>query len=102
MQSLQKYTGPAIVLHWVIAVLVSANVALAWIWPHLADESVRPAIDTHKSIGITVLGLVLVRILWRATHKPPEMPGRSWAHSQFNAAVAHGSCFFAMRSAAHP
>ena len=27
--------------------------------------AVRPVIDLHKSFGITVLGLVLLRILWR-------------------------------------
>jgi cytochrome b561 len=28
----------------------------------------------HKSIGITVLLAVLLRILWRATHRPPPLP----------------------------
>ena len=61
-------------LHWLIAVLILANVALiltaGW-WP---DDSVRPVIDTHKSIGITVLGLAVLRVLWRASHKPPPIP----------------------------
>jgi cytochrome b561 len=70
----QRYTKTAIALHWLIALGVIANVTLAWVWPHLADESVRPAIDTHKSIGITVLGLALLRLLWRLTHKPPALP----------------------------
>ena len=69
-----RYTGPAIVLHWLIALGVIANVALAWIWPHLADAQVRPAIDTHKSIGITILGLAIMRLLWRLTHRPPALP----------------------------
>ena len=69
-----RYTGPAIALHWLIAIGIIANVALAWIWPHLADASVRPAIDTHKSIGITVLGLAIMRLLWRLTHRPPPLP----------------------------
>ncbi len=72
----QRYTGPAVLLHWLIAAGVIANVALAWIWPHLADASVRPAIDTHKSIGITVLGLAIMRLLWRLGHRPPPLhPG---------------------------
>jgi cytochrome b561 len=28
----------------------------------------------HKSIGITVLGAVFLRILWRLTHRPPPLP----------------------------
>jgi cytochrome b561 len=37
-------------------------------------RSYDQAIDLHKSIGITVLGLVLLRILWRLSHKPPPLP----------------------------
>ena len=71
-----RYTGTAMLLHWLVAAGIIANVTLAWIWPHLADASVRPAIDTHKSIGITVLGLAIMRLLWRIAHPPPPMPTR--------------------------
>ena len=76
----RKYTDIAILLHWLIAIGIMANVALAWVWPHLGDTDVRPAIDTHKSIGITLLGLAVMRLLWRLTHRPPAMPGeyRRW------------------------
>jgi cytochrome b561 len=70
----RKYTNVAITLHWLVAAGIIANIALAWIWPHLADDSVRPAIDVHKSIGITVLGLAILRLLWRISHRPPELP----------------------------
>ena len=69
-----RYTRTAIALHWLIAVAIIANVSLAWIWPHLADDNVRPAIDTHKSIGVTVLGLAIMRLLWRYGHRPPPLP----------------------------
>lgn len=74
MGSNGKYGGVAIALHWIIAFGIVTNVALAWIWPHLADESVRPAIDFHKSLGITLLGFAIMRLLWRLTHRPPPMP----------------------------
>ena len=70
----QRYTRIAMLLHWVVAVLIFTNVALAWTWPSLADAQVRPAIDLHKSIGITVLGLAILRILWRFGHRPPPLP----------------------------
>ena len=34
-------------------------------------------IDTHKSIGITVLGLVIVRLLWRYAHTLPHRHQRT-------------------------
>lgn len=70
----QRYSNVAIVLHWLVAALIVTNVALAWIWPVLPDAQVRPAIDLHKSIGITILGLALLRILWRFGHRPPPLP----------------------------
>ena len=83
-----RYTGPAIALHWLIALGIIANVALAWIWPHLADASVRPAIDTHKSIGITVLGLAIMRLLWRLTHRPPPLPT---GYQRWEVGVSHAT-----------
>lgn len=69
-----RYTGVAIAFHWLIALGIVINVTLPWLWPHLADDRVRPAIDLHKSIGITILGLAIMRLLWRLTHRPPPMP----------------------------
>jgi cytochrome b561 len=69
--SVARYSAPAIVLHWAIAILMIGNVIFAWVIDKLPDEWIRPAFDTHKSIGITVLGLVLLRITWRLGHKPP-------------------------------
>lgn len=70
----ERYTGTAIALHWIIGILMIVNVGLAWAWPVAPDEAVRPLINNHKSIGITLLLLVTMRILWRATHKPPALP----------------------------
>ena len=71
---LQRYTATAMVLHWGIALLLVANITLALIADSVPDSAVRTVIDTHKSIGITVLGLVLLRMLWRWRHAPPALP----------------------------
>ncbi|MFT3965120.1 MAG: cytochrome b [Sphingobium sp.] len=72
----ERYTGTAIALHWTIALLIIAAVGLNWAWEGgwIADETVRPAIDWHKSIGIIVLGLAILRLLWRIGHRPPALP----------------------------
>lgn len=72
----RRYTGVAITLHWLIAVLIIFAVGLNWAWANewLPDEKVRPAIDWHKSIGIVVLGLAILRLLWRVGHVPPPLP----------------------------
>jgi cytochrome b561 len=69
-----RYTIPAIVFHWAIAALIAANLLLAWSFGLVPADGLRTLIDIHKSIGITVLGLAILRVLWRATHTPPPLP----------------------------
>ena len=84
-----RYTRTAMALHWLIALMIICNVLLGLFGESFPDGWVRPAIDTHKSIGITVLGLVILRILWRLSHKPPPLPRTfpKWEHVA--AHVAH-------------
>lgn len=71
---LARYTGVAMVLHWTVAALIGLNLVLVWFADKWPEGWVRPAIDLHKSVGITVFGLVVLRLLWRAGHPPPAMP----------------------------
>ena len=89
LEPVRHYTRPAIILHWLIAVLMIGNVLFAWIIEDLPEDWIRPAFDTHKSIGITVLGLVLLRILWRLGHKPPPFSAGMTAWERTLAHVTH-------------
>lgn len=84
-----KYTGLAILLHWLIAVLIVINAALGTTADWMPATWVRPVIDTHKSIGITVLGLAILRLLWRLTHRPPPLVMHTGAWSRLERAAAH-------------
>jgi cytochrome b561 len=70
----QRYSGPAIVLHWIIAVLIVANILIVWTVDSLPKGAERPMIDLHKSFGLTVLGLAVLRIIWRFVRTPPPLP----------------------------
>jgi cytochrome b561 len=72
--SISRYSGVAMALHWLVALLIIVNLVMIWFVDRYPDAWVRPVIDTHKSIGIVVLGLVLLRLLWRAGHRPPALP----------------------------
>jgi cytochrome b561 len=74
LSAAERYTGPAIVLHWIIAILMIINVALVLSVDALPEDWTRPMIDAHKSFGITVLGLAIMRLLWRFGHRPPPLP----------------------------
>lgn len=86
---IERYTRTAIMLHWLIALFIFINVALVWTVDYLPEDFVRPVINTHKSFGITVLGLALMRILWRATHPAPPLPASYPRWERLSAHAAH-------------
>ena len=69
-----RYTRVAMILHWILALLIIVNVGLAWSWDYVSKASAGPLFQNHKSIGLTVLGLVILRLLWRLGHRPPAFP----------------------------
>jgi cytochrome b561 len=72
-----RYTTTAAVLHWLIAVLVIGMIAFGWWMQEIPKDPVGPRVNAynlHKSIGMSVLLLMLMRVLWRATHPPPGLP----------------------------
>jgi cytochrome b561 len=91
-----RYTNVAIVLHWLVALLIIANLVLGLVAEDLPEDQIRFAIDTHKSIGISVLGLVLLRILWRLGHKPPPFSEGMAPWERGLAHAAHGGLYLFM------
>ena len=88
MNAMSRYSRPAIWLHWIVAALMIGNVALGLYAEAAPDDWVRPLIDAHKSIGITVLGLAVLRLSWRLSHAPPPLPAdyRPWERTAAHAA----------------
>ena len=69
------YAAPAIVLHWTLAILIATMVAVGWYMMYIEDEpGSERFFNLHKSVGIVVFALVLLRIVWRLTHKPAPLP----------------------------
>lgn len=93
----QRYTSVAILLHWLIAVLVVVNLALPTIWENTASsDRVILLANLHKSIGITVIGLVLMRLLWRLTHRPPAFPAHYRMWEKKLASFVHGAFYLVL------
>ena len=90
-----RYTRTAIVFHWVIAVLVLGNIALAWTFKVFDDHPwTQYVTNTHKTVGITVLGLALMRLLWRLGHRPPPLSPAIARWQATAARVGHGALYF--------
>jgi cytochrome b561 len=69
-----KYNAVAMSLHWLIAALIVTNIGIAWYFNTLNGAVKIPPIQLHKSIGITVLLLSVVRLSWRFLSPPPPLP----------------------------
>jgi cytochrome b561 len=66
-------TSTTVTLHWVIAIGMISNIALGLYCAYLDRGPVRSEwLDLHKSIGLTVLALAIVRILWRFRNRFPK------------------------------
>jgi len=62
-------------LHWLIAVFILAQFTLAWLFADLpAGARKLTLLARHKSIGITILMLALVRLGWRWANPTPTLP----------------------------
>lgn len=78
--TMNTYTKTAITFHWLMAVLLAANFALGLT---MSDMALSPQklqfVSWHKWAGITLLGLVTLRFLWRAfANRPMLLPMAAW------------------------
>jgi len=72
-----RYTATASALHWLIALLVLVMIGLGWWMQQIPKIPVGPRVNAynlHKSIGMAILLLMVGRVLWRGTHRPPSLP----------------------------
>lgn len=97
----QRYTSVAIVLHWAIAFSILFLFPLG-LWMHERAEGgdisaeVFRAYQLHKSIGLTVLVLSLVRLGWRLLNPPPPLPEHVPAWERFVAKATHWAFYVLM------
>ena len=92
-----KYTKTAIVLHWLIGFGIISMFLFGWYMEDLPKEAPKAMsfdlfdlgiytwqlseetsprsfyFNLHKSLGITILGLIAFRVFWRLTHPAPAL-----------------------------
>jgi cytochrome b561 len=83
------YSSVAIVMHWLIAALMLTNIGLAWYFGTLKGPAEVAPLALHKSIGITVLLLTLLRIGWRIGNRPPPLPDHMATWERWAARATH-------------
>lgn len=79
-----RYDFVARLLHWLVVALVTAQFVIGWTMPDVHRDT-RPdgEIAWHLSVGTALLAAMVLRVLWRASHRPPPQnqpaPGRAVA-----------------------
>lgn len=98
--SVARYSRPAVLLHWLIALLVLGLFPLGI---YMADLAVSPTklklYSYHKWAGVTVFALALLRVLWRLRNAPPAFPQTQSALQQRMARAGHALLYLFMLSA---
>ena len=76
MYKSEKYTGGAMVIHWLMVVLIFTLFGLGWYMTELPKGSPERTwfFALHKSVGLTTALIAVIRVIWRLTHAPPALP----------------------------
>jgi cytochrome b561 len=83
--------------HWLVAALIFAQYALGWMaasW-RLSPTKLNLFV-WHKSFGMLVLALVLLRLLWRLTRPAPALPEHTPDWERAVARISHALLYVLM------
>lgn len=90
--ALARYSRAAIALHWAIAMLLAFQLGLGWQMVNLENPGAMYApFQFHKSIGMTVLALSLVRVVIRYARPRPAAHAGGWLGRL--ASIVHGTLY---------
>ena len=77
-QAVHRYPLISQLLHWVVAGLIIVQFVLANLAESAEDSGAilrqLALLANHKSVGMTILLLAILRLLWRIGHPPPPLP----------------------------
>lgn len=84
------YTATAKALHWLMALMLFAMLALGFYMQGLPLSPEKLQLYSwHKWAGVTIFLLVLFRLVWRFTHRPPALPASMPKLMQLAAHAGH-------------
>jgi cytochrome b561 len=94
-----RYGGVAMTLHWLIAAAIVLNLCLGlYVAEILSDQDPGRfgLLQFHKSVGLTVLVLSLVRLAWRIVNPIPPLPDTLTPSLKVLARATHYLLYFLM------
>ena len=92
----EDYTAVAKSLHWLIALLIFVMFPLAWTMGDFSGIQKFKLYNLHKSIGITVLALMALRLVWRYFRAAPALPASEPRRERVAAHLGHFALYVAL------
>ena len=120
MNNNTKYTNVAIVLHWLIGIAILFMFVLGWFMTELPKETPKTTsfdifnlglitwgveeeqsqrsfyFNLHKSVGLSLFMLIVLRMYWRFTHRPPAFLNSMKLWEKRLAKATHHSLYLLM------
>ena len=92
-----RYTATAISLHWLIAIGIAGTFSLGLYMHELPLSPTKLQLYSwHKWAGVSLFALIVVRLLWRATHAAPPLPAQMPALQRLAANATHWALYALM------
>lgn len=94
----ERYTKVAVALHWILALGILLQIGLGLFLNEVPRGSPERSawVNFHKSTGISLAALILVRLAWRIRHQPPPLPGAMPAWERIAARANHALLYVCM------
>lgn len=89
-----RYGAIAQLLHWSIVALIITQLVLASKAEGLPLGPAKIAVlAQHKSFGMTIFGLAVLRLIWRLLNPVPSLPENTPRWQRIAANVSHGALY---------
>lgn len=96
-QPVQRYPGIQIALHWIIALIIFGMVPVGLVMTRLEPSNLTNLLyELHKSFGLIVFALVVVRILARFALGAPPLEPKMPRWQIMAARASHGALYVLM------
>ena len=95
---IQRYSSTAVIIHWLMAVMIIIMIALGIYMVDLPKGSDERSwfFALHKSIGLTLALLAIIRLSWKMKSRPPVLPDYIPSKQKILAMTTHNLLYVLM------
>jgi cytochrome b561 len=93
-----RYSKTAVFLHWLLVIALLAQVGFGWFLEDVPRGTPERTIyvNLHKSTGLLIGLVILLRLYWRLTHPAPALPASMPAWERAFAKLSHALLYTCM------